>query len=341
MTSPSPFAGLTYDARDDDLVRFRENPLDDTVSLSVRSLIDSLDRHREEARRRLDEADRDVLAVFARRRVLHARRTNSARAISDALDAYALLPQEYDVPWESWVKAALFLGRDAGLNLDDAEQRFLARAAAPSARRARVAFDALSRITSLAQCHVIEVDTSYGPGLIETTVVRDQGVASWGGITGQPVSLGQFQVTYDPTTNLAQVAASIADALEASGRVTCSSIRQDQLVGATFDLVTPGSYIDSLGCLIFFADATPGEPGFSVTVAEVASREHDDGRIDAALVSGELAGAAAALEEQSALASGPLLVIVSALPSFDENPGNEPVDLAPFLELIAEHLTPG
>lgn len=341
MTSLSPFAGLTYDARDDDLVRFRESSLDDTVSLTVRSLIDSLDQHREEARHRLSESERDTLAVFARRRVLHARHTRSPRAIGDALDAYALLPQEYDVPWESWFKAALVLGRDSGMNLDDAARRFLTLAAAPSARRARVAFDAVSRITSLAQCHVIEVDTTYGPGLIETTVVRDQGVASWGGITGQPVSLGQFQVAYDPTTNLAQMAVTIADALDASGRVTCSSIRQDQLVGATFDLVTPGSYLDSLGCLNFFADTAPGEPGFSVTVAEVAAEEHDDGTIDAALVSAELANAANALEEQSAFASGPCIVVVSVLPSFDEISGDESVDLTPFLELIHEHLAPG
>jgi len=47
MTFPSPFAGLTYDARDDDLVRFRENPVDDTLSHTVRSIFDSLDEHRE------------------------------------------------------------------------------------------------------------------------------------------------------------------------------------------------------------------------------------------------------------------------------------------------------
>src|ERR1019366_5346876 len=198
MTLLSPFAGLAYDARDDDLVRFRENPVDDNLSNTVRSIFDSLDERREGVRQGLDEDDRDLLMVFAKRRALSAQRTTSLRAVSDALDTYALLPREYDVPWESWFKATLFIGRDLGLDLNDALQRFVDGAPGESARRAHVAFDAMTRIDALSQCHVIEVSTSYGPGLFETMVVRDQGLKSWGGITGQPVSLGQIQVEYEP-----------------------------------------------------------------------------------------------------------------------------------------------
>jgi len=340
MTLLSPFAGLTYDPRDDDLVRFRENPIDDTLSNTVRSIFDSLDEHRDEVRQGLSEDDRDLLCVFARRRALSAMRTDSLRALNDALDAYAMLPREYDVPWESWFKATLFIGRDLGLDLDDALLRFMGGAPDRSGERSRVAFDAMARIETLSQCHVIEVSTSYGVGLIETTVVRDQGLKSWGGITGQPVSLGQFQVEYEPTTNLAQLAVSIADALEASGRVQCSSIRQDQLVATTFDLVTSGSYIDSLGCLSLFADGVDGQPSFAVNVAEVAAEEHDDLRFEAADLCAELAEAADAIEEQSALATGPCIIVLCALPSFDEDASDEPVDLSDFLDLVRDVVDP-
>ncbi|MDH2904319.1 MAG: hypothetical protein PXZ08_10295 [Actinomycetota bacterium] len=334
MSLLSPFAGLNYEVRDDDLVRFKNNPLDDSLSNLVRSIFDSLEVHRSDARHALSETDSDTLLVFARRRLLGARRTDSTRAISDALDAYALIPLESDVPWESWFKATLLVGRDLGLDLGALQVRFAQGALPHCAQRARVAFDAMSRIDDLSQCHVVEVTTEYGVGLVETTVVRDQTGHSWGGLTGVPVSLGQYQVNYAPTTNLAQLAVGIADALEASGRVTCSSIRQDQLVATMFDLVTSGSYVDSLGCFSFFADATDEGPHFAVTVAEMASEEYDDVRYDAEDLAEELADAADAIEEQSAMSAGPCVVVLSALPDFSDTVSAEPVDLSDFLEIV-------
>ena len=339
MSMPSPFAELAYDGRDDDLVRFQVNVHDDSLSNIVRSLADSLDDHRDEVRRSLSEADADTLLVFARRRLLSARRSHSARAIHDALDAYALVPRESDVPWESWFKATLFVGRDLGVDLDELQARFNEIAGDNSAQRANVAFDAMTRIEDLAQCHMVEVSTTYGVGLLETTVVRDQAGHNWGGITGIPVALGQYQVGYAPTTNLAQYCVTICDALESSGRVQCSSIRQDQLVATTFDLVTSGSYVDSLGCFSFFADAVEGGPNIAVTVAEVGSEEYDDVRYDAQDLAEELAEAADTIEEQSSMSWGPCLVVLSALPDFSEFASEEPVDLSDYLEIARSAIT--
>jgi len=340
MSLLSPFAGLRYDDHDDDLVRFRESSIDEKFSATVRSLFDALDDRREEVRSELDDEECDLLLLFARRRAVSARRGGSLRSISDALDAYALLPEENTVPWESWFKATLFIGRDLGLDLDDAHQRFVGGAAEQTAQRADVAFDALARIESLVQCHVIEVDTSYGVGLIETTMVRDQNSRSWGGLTGQPVTLGQYQVEFAPTTNLAQTTVTIADALDASGLVTCTSIRQDQLVGATFNLVTSGSYLESLGCLGFFADGVDDQPTFAVVVAEVGSEDHFDVHYDALDLAQELADAADEIEDQSALAQGPCVIVLSVLPSFDETASDDAIDLANFLELTRTALSP-
>ena len=332
--SLSPFAGLTYDARDEDLVRYRSHSTDDTLSLSVRSIFDSLDERRGDVRRAMTEQDDELVVLFARRRALSARRESSLRCVSDALDAYALLSREDDVPWESWFKATLFIGRDLGLDLEEARQRFASGATPGLARRADVAFDALARISEISQCHVVEVSTTYGTGLFETTVVRDPGVKSWGGITGIPVSLGQYAVRYAPRTNLAQLCVDVADALDATGLVITSPLHQDQLVAATFDLVESGSYLDSLGCLGFYADGLEGEPTFSVVVGEVASEEYDDVRYEAHALAHELGEAADAIIEQSAFSTGPCVVVASALPDFDEGASEEPVDLSGFCEVM-------
>ncbi len=339
MSLWSPLRELHYDERDDDLVRYLESSVDAVVASALGALCDAL-REGDELRQELSEDDTDLLLVFARRRTLHALREGSASAVDQALDAYSLISREEDVPWESWFKAALVIGRERGLDVATAQRRFAQGALEALGQRADVAFDALARVDSLAQCHVIEVHTSYGLGLIETTVVRDQGVRSWGGITGQPVALGQFRVGYAPTTNLAQWAVTIADALETSHHLACSSIRQDQLVGATFDLVTSGSYLDSSGCLSFFADGAEGRTSFCVVVAEIPSEEHYDLHYDAEDLVTELADAANAIEEQSALALGPCVVVMSALPSFDEEPSDEVIDLSEYLEVARTALGP-
>lgn len=334
----SPFAGLDYVERDNELVRFRDNPIDDTLSMTVRSIFDALDERREDARAALSAEDVDHLVLFARRRTLSALRDSSPRAVSDALDAYGLLAQPRDIPWESWFKATLVVGRDLGLDLDEVHQRFVDGATPEVARRAAVAFDAVDRITHLGECHINQVATTYGVGLFESTVVRDQTANSLGGITGRPVILGQFQVEFSPTTNLAQLGVDAADALDASGLVTTTALQHDQLVGSTFDLVTSGTYLDSLGCLSFFADGVPGQPSFSVQVAELATEEHYDTTYAAEDLAAELAEAADAIEDQSALATGPCVVVLSVLPDFDEGASEEPIDLSGFLDVVRSTL---
>ncbi len=339
MSPLSPFAALTYADQADDLVRYRADPVDDSLSPLVRSIFDGLDARRDEVRAALAEGEVDTLLIFARRRLVRARAAHDARALCDALDADALVARVSDVPWESWFKATLFVARELGLDLDDVAERLVRGASASCAARATVAFDALARVEELSQCHVVAVTTTYGPGLVETTVVRDQTGHHWGGLTSGPVRLGQFQVNYAPTTNLAQLAVDVADALDATTRVTCSPLRQDQLVATMFDLVTSGSYVDSLGCFSFFADSLEGGPDFSVTIAEVGAEEYDDLRYEAEELAADLAAAADAIEEQAAFSFGSCVVVLSALPDFSEDTSEEPADLSPFLDVARRAVT--
>ena len=142
---------------------------------------------------------------------------------------------------------------------------------------------------------------------------------------------------YHPTTNLAQLAVSFADALEGASGATCSPPRQDQLVAATFDLVTAGSYVDCLGCLSFFVDVEPDGPHFSLTVGEVGDEHYDDTNFAAVDLARELADAADVIEDQCAFALGPCVVVLSALPDFSDDAPDEEVDLTDFVEIIRPH----
>ena len=335
MSPLSPFFGLVYKTGDDDLARFVESPLDERMSNIVRSIADSTTEHRQGLREELTEIDNDLLLLFAQRRLVTSLRSRMPRGASDALDAYSLLGQNV-VPWETWMKASLWIARDLGGDLDSLQQRFHDTAEENTWKRGEIAFDALTRIEDLSDCHLIEVNTSYGRGLVQKTVVRDAADHTWGGITAIGVSLGEFQVDYCPATNIAQLAVCFADALEETSGVDCSSIRQDQLVAAMFDLVTAGSYVDSLGCLSFFVNVEPAGPHFSLTVGEVAAEHYGDTDFPATDLARELADAADAVPDQNALALGPCVVVLSALPDFSDDAAEAAVDLTDFIEILRQ-----
>ena len=92
--------------------------------------------------------------------------------VEDAMDAFTLVPTA-DVAWNTWVKAGLFIARSLGRDIDAIGARFGEVSTVQSAERFDVAFEAMSRVESLAQCFVAEVTTNYGTGFIETIVHRD------------------------------------------------------------------------------------------------------------------------------------------------------------------------
>ena len=191
------------------------------------------------------------------------------------------------------------------------------------ARRAGIAFEAVSRITDLAECHLHRTDTTYGAGIVETLVVRQANDRNLLVLGGSPPKIGQFEDTYSPSTNLAQLAVDVADALDASGRFVTSSIQDDQLAGTLFDLVTAGSFVDSVGCFGFFADPTGEGPSLSVLVAEIGAEEHYDSHFAGDHLAAELAEAADGIIGQAAWSTGPQLILLSELPTFDDTGDDE------------------
>ena len=205
---------------------------------------------------------------------------------------------------DSWFKGTLFVARSLGMNIETLGDRFAEVASIEATERSDVALEAMSRVEVLVQCGLIEVTTTYGTGFIELLVFSLTAKSGWLGTRRLAVN----EIEYEPTTNLAQVAASFADALDASGKLLADPIGQDQLAATTFSLNVPGSYIPTVGCLSFNADGVDGDPSFSVFIAELP--EHAD--------IASLAAAATDLEGQAAIYDSSRLIVMSVQPSFDD-----------------------
>jgi hypothetical protein len=308
-SSRGKLADLSYEMRADDLVRFRADPTDDAVAGIIRTVTAEGGPACEDFRRRLGDAELQTLRQFAVRRTVLARRQSSMSPIYESLDAFALLPKVEDVSWDSWVKADLFIARSQGGDADLLDRRFQEVASEDAVARWHVALEAMNRVESLAQCRVAEVTTSYGVGLLEMLNFSD----SPGGFYGAP-TLG-FTPTYHPTTNLAQLAVTLADALDSTSTVLTGPIGQDQLAASSFSMTTSGSYLETEGCLSFVAQSVDHGPSYTVYMAEVS----DDTDV------GELTDAASTLEGQAAVSDARRLVLVAAQPNFDL--GEDEVDI--------------
>ena len=318
-------AAHPYEVNAGDFVRFHVDANDDVVSGIVRAVSTGGAEGCREFRHGLGEATAETLRLFAMRRTLQGRRQASLGLVSEAMDGFALLPRLNDVPWDSWLKAALFVARSLGRDLAMTRQRFAEVANATAAARCDVAVESMVRVDTLAQCHLLEVTTNYGTGFVEILVFRNTPTI---GLFGAPSSLGVNEIEYHPMTNLAQLAAALADALDASLNVVTGPIGQDQLAATSFSLIVPGSYLPTTGCLSFIADALGEGGSFSVFVAELP----DDADVE------ELAIAANDEHGQAAIYDAHRVILFCAQPSFDDNVDVD-VDFLDFAGLARTALT--
>lgn len=297
-------AAHPYDLRAAELVRYQVDANDDAVSGILRAVVAEGDQGCDVFRHRLPPSEADTLRMFAVRRTLQGLRQSSLGLLYEAIDSCALMPSPAEVPWDTWLRAAFYFAENLGGDLDVIGRRFGDLADPDVAARCDVALEAMNRVESLSQCQLVEVKTSYGVGLIELLVFRDN--AYFGFSRG--LKVGTEQVVYEPETNLAQLASSLADALDATNAVVCGPIAQDQLAATSFSMQVPGSYLPSRGCLSFIAQGRDAEPSYTVLVAEIA-----DGSVGENLVA-----AANETDDHRALFDEPRLVLLSPQPNFDD-----------------------
>jgi hypothetical protein len=304
-------AESVYELNAGEFIRYRPETNDDAVAGVVRSVVAEGEGGCDVFRHGLDTGAVDTLRLFAMRRTLLARRLSSLGPIYEALDAFALLPIN-DVPWDSWFKGALYVSRGIGGDPASMERRFVDLH--PDAEhRCHVAVDAMDRVSALSQCHLVEVTTTYGTGFVETLVFQGKPTFGLWGAPRQADNVLSFQ----PTTNLAQLCASLADALDSSGKVTTGPIGQDQLSATSFSQTTPGSYLKVLGCLSFVATDIAGS-ALTAFVAELPLAGEDDLDLDTRLDAPALALAASEIDDQVAVADPSRVILLSPQPSFDD-----------------------
>jgi len=306
----SPLAELNYDGPSRDLVRFRDDDLDDAIAAIVSDALRQGDLAT--FRRSLDEGDSDLLTTFAHRRIVTALRTSSHDALTQAYDAYALMPVINEAEFSAWFKGGLMVAATCAMDIAILHQRFLDIAPPSSADIADVLFRSTDRLESFAQCFLVETSTPHGKGLLNTVVNRDE--TGWGNefgsLTGIAPDLAPFRSGYDTAGHIASVAAALADAFDAiDGHVT-DAIRHDQLVASSFDIVTGGSFLRTRACVGFFVTGPDGLD-FSVVVADI----DPDVTGHSAL---ELAQLADELVDQAAVARDTVLVLLSVVPNFDD-----------------------
>ena len=296
-------AAISYSDVDEDFIRFRDDSLDDSVKSVVASVVAVDESERDRFRSALASEGIDTLRLYAKRRTLQARRRSSLNLVDDAMDGFALIPSRTDVPWDTWLKAGLFVARSLGRDIDSIAQRFGELSTIEAAERFDVAYEAMSRVETLDQCFIAEVTTTYGTGFIETIVHRD--TTSTGSFFSAPRQADDI-VPYQPVTNLAQLAASLADAFDATGHLRTSAIAQDQLAGMSFNRQVPGGFLETTGCLSFYADAPSDDQTFKVFVAELP------GGTDV-----ETLALGAESDDQAVCFDDTRLILFAAPPSFD------------------------
>jgi hypothetical protein len=296
---------IAYSPQDADFVRFRDQPLDDSVKSVVVSVTSADEDERHRFLDGLDGDAVDTLRLYAKRRTLQSRRRSSMNTVDDVMDAFALIPHVEDVPWDTWLKGSLFISRSLGRDLDSIAERYGELSSVEAAQRFDVAFEAMSRVESLSQCFLAEVTTTYGTGFIETLVHRD--TKATGAFYSAPRQADEI-VPYHPTTNLAQLAANLADAFDETKKVRTDAITQDQLAGMTFSQQVPGAFLETAGCLSFYADAPNDNGSFKVFVAELP----DD-------VNVELLAEGATGDDQAVIFDEGRLIFLLAPPNFDDD----------------------
>jgi hypothetical protein len=308
---------------DEDFIRFRDVPLDDSVKSIVDAMCATGESQRDEFRDALGPEEIATLRIYAMRRTLQSRRRSSMNLVDDSVAALALIPAPADVPWDTWLKAALFIARSLGRDIGQIAERFGELSSIESAQRFDVAFEAMSRVDDLSQCFIDEVSTNYGTGFIETLVHRD--TKSTGAFYSAPRQADDV-VPFAPKTNLAQLAASLADALDATEKLHTGAITQDQLAGMSFSQQVSGAFLATNGCLSFYADSPVDEKSFKVFVAELP----EDADVESLTTGAEL-------DDQAICSVDTRLVLYAAPPSFDDDE-DATFDFGDYIEIARSTL---
>jgi hypothetical protein len=295
----------------EDLVRFHRDDSDERVSALVQTAELYDDVARRDLRALLKPDATYTLHLFAKRRIVEGQRTSNASYFHQALSALSLLPTVDEIPWKTWFVAALLLGEHA--NAPDVVTLFEGPSTAGGAICQSIQ-KSLKNGGSLAQCHLAEVETSYGKGMIELPLPVDVPARGW---NSAPL-IERDDATYAPTFNLAQTAVNIADAIDGLAGTRTAAIEYSPLA-------VGGAFIRTSGCLRSYA--TSADTSYDIYAADLKS-EFDAKRLISQVTDAGGAGASRATA----------VVVLLEQPNFDD--GSVTMFDAEALSALAQRALP-
>jgi hypothetical protein len=249
--SGSPLSCITYDERAHDLSRFVDDPADEAVAPVVREAASFSTEDRDALRARLNADDCYTLLTFAQRRSASGIRDGSLEAAREAVQALTLVTSSKIDYRDLSVDFPLYAVGRLGGNLTEALE-FAAAISEPGTRGSLTARAGRAERLTLTDCALLEVNSRYGLGFIDT----------W----AQP---------YAPEFDLAGMAVRMADDIDAAQRYTVNDLHLSSLPEVWFGRpAKPTGDIAVNGCVSVSASLKDGArwgPGLLVFLAEVDS----------------------------------------------------------------------
>jgi hypothetical protein len=247
----SALAAVKYSPRAGDLVRFSDEDADKIVAEFV-SRTSHSEPTRKTVREQLTGDENYLLLLFARRRAVAAVRREALELAYDAIDALTLVETPRIDFRDLSVDFPLFVVRELGGDLESVIDAAV-DSSEPGTAQAFAAKRERARFLTLRDCALVRVSSSYGIGFMD----------DWTGAASPPITL-------------AELAVSLADAIEAEGTYTDASMHVSRLPPVWFggkDALS--ERVD--GCVSISlrhrASDTPFSHGLLVFLAELADEQ--------------------------------------------------------------------
>lgn len=304
-----------------DLVRFVDDPADAALATVVNN---GARGERGDVHHVMTDDDREILFLVMRRGLVKSLRENSPAPLQAVFDALTLVPDVTGVPWSTWLEGAAWQARQLSYDLTGAMEQMNESAAPAVAARFAITCEASTRMSSLEDCHLKMVETSYGLGVLVAAIDARTSDAQVNILARNP-HISEPTIRVDAVSTLARIAVDIADAFELDDDVITGPIVFDQIAETLFDLVVEGTYVPTNGTLSFSLERLDLDLWCAAYVAELADGENAMEWVEAT-----------SAEDMVVVASEPYLCVLLAPPSFDE--GAEPVAWESFARVAQEIL---
>ncbi len=282
MSARDELADLELTSRDADFVRLEYSQIDQWVDELLEELDEASRDEVENFRRGLDADGAAVLDLAARRMVVRYLRESDLALARRSLIVFSLLPTPAFVPWETWLKGLLYLVREDQGGVEDVTEDLAAWAEESWMDRFAIALDALERIRSLGEVHLVITECHHGLGLLELALSPAGSMASTQissiqstGLAGgaQSDAPDEEESGFGAESDLVGLCVALAEGIDEREVYVSSEIRHDQIPATLFELDFAEPFLPAVGVLSFAVVDESGDEIYTVYVGELFADE--------------------------------------------------------------------